>query len=455
MHEFTNSGEFAQTIGVNFPEKKQADTTPPRRPNTAAFIEVDPPTFDLPTPGLPYSFPVSALPAKFRQIVTDLSQGLNFPPDYTAAAMLAAVAAAMRKKWRLQVIPGWVEYSNIYLALVGDPRAGKTHPLRWIFRPLQEMDTTAFEAFEAERLIWEGLPEDEKRGKPEPFPVACLVEDTTVESLQDVLKENPLGLTLQTDELAAWFNSFTRYSRGGNDKAFWLKVFNNLGATITRKTARKKLPEIFLSVVGTIQPEVLAECVEALKLEADGLLQRMLFANLPNAKKNYLPYGTASNQTGQTWAAIIQEVINTPAPDLVYISPEADKIRRIFNRETTDRINLDHTPPLVQEVLGKFDNHLHRIALILHVMNGGGPQITGETMEGAGNICLYFIASAFDLMGKRDKLVKPSDLDPATVAALVKEVGQVKAAARLGISRGSVQGLVKKFEQGGKGAANG
>ena len=69
-----------------------------------------------------------------------------------------------------------------------------------------------------------------KEGKPpplkpaaadhvEPFvPTQMVVEDTTIESVVDVVRGNPRGVILWRDELTGWLQNLARYC-GGNDRA--------------------------------------------------------------------------------------------------------------------------------------------------------------------------------------------------------------------------------------------
>jgi hypothetical protein len=113
-----------------------------------------------------------------------------------------------------------------------------------------------------------------------------LVEDTTTEALAAVLEENPRGVWVMRDELAAWAKSMDQYRSGGKgaDRQFWLSAWSNSYVSVDRKGRGEPmvLPTPFIGVSGSIQPSVLPELGAD---REDGLLDRFLFA-YPNTKRS-------------------------------------------------------------------------------------------------------------------------------------------------------------------------
>jgi hypothetical protein len=64
-----------------------------------------------------------------------------------------------------------------------------------------------------------------------------LLQDTTIEATQDILKDSPNGVLCFQDELSGWFGSMDKYSnaRGAaKDRAFWLEAFNGAPYSVHR-----------------------------------------------------------------------------------------------------------------------------------------------------------------------------------------------------------------------------
>jgi hypothetical protein len=82
---------------------------------------------------------------------------------------------------------------------------------------------------------------------------------------------------LWRDELAAWLANLGRYANGGSDRAQWLEAWAAAGVTINRRSrgAPLHLPNFPVSVIGSIQPDRLAE---ALAGSDDGMAARFLYA---------------------------------------------------------------------------------------------------------------------------------------------------------------------------------
>ena len=108
---------------------------------------------------------------------------------------------------------------------------------------------------------------------------SVVVDDVTVERLADILDENPRGVTSAQDELSGWVLSMNQYKAGGKgaDRQFWLRVWSNAPVKVDRKS--RKVPAIiaepWVSVVGSIQPEILPELHIG---RNDGMLDRFLYS---------------------------------------------------------------------------------------------------------------------------------------------------------------------------------
>jgi hypothetical protein len=57
---------------------------------------------------------------------------------------------------------------------------------------------------------------EERRACAPPKQKRVLLQDTTIEAVQEVIKDSPNGLLYYQDELSGWFGAMDKYSRGAN-----------------------------------------------------------------------------------------------------------------------------------------------------------------------------------------------------------------------------------------------
>ena len=100
----------------------------------------------IPQTGLP----LYAFPEKIREIVLDLSRYENFNVEYTVSIILSAVATAIGNSCHIRIKGEWKTAPSLYMMLVGRPGLGKTPPLGFIYRPINEQDDRMFEKFNEE-----------------------------------------------------------------------------------------------------------------------------------------------------------------------------------------------------------------------------------------------------------------------------------------------------------------
>jgi hypothetical protein len=82
-----------------------------------------------------------------------------------------------------------------------------------------------------------------KQGLPAPPPPRrptaerVHVNDTTIEALIQILKENPRGVMLERDELVGWVKSMDQYKAGGKgaERQYWLSAWSNRPVSVDRK----------------------------------------------------------------------------------------------------------------------------------------------------------------------------------------------------------------------------
>ena len=111
-----------------------------------------------------------------------------------------------------------------------------------------------------------------------------IVKDTTIEKLQMILGDNPEGCMLLWDELATFFAGLEKAGRE-TDRGFLLEAWNGLNSYTVDRVTRESviIDKLCLSILGTIQPEVLLKYARQSidKHGSDGFLPRFQLVIFP------------------------------------------------------------------------------------------------------------------------------------------------------------------------------
>ncbi|MHB1422806.1 MAG: DUF3987 domain-containing protein [Gemmataceae bacterium] len=250
----------------------------------------------------PYEpFPLNALPGGPRDFVRQAAAALGCDPALVALPVLAALAAAIGNTRAIRLKRGWTEPAILWTALVSDSGTLKSpaHCLavNHLFRAQEQLlvqHKSACAAHEAELESWKKSKADgfNPGAKPErPVLGRCIVSDTTIEKLGEILEENPRGLLVARDELSGWIGSFTKYKgrASGSDVPNWLELHRAGTVMIDRKSGERRtlfIKRAAASVTGGIQPGVLSKSLTGDLLDS-GLAARLLLSWPPRQRKSW------------------------------------------------------------------------------------------------------------------------------------------------------------------------
>lgn len=359
-------------------------------------------------------FPLDVFPAYQQQAIESLYQDLNYPKEFTAAAMLYAASVAIGNTYRVEVKNGWQEGACIYLALVARPGTNKTHPLSFAIEPIEERDKKTFYQYEQLRKEYDkaialSKKEREENGIAEPVrPVWMkhLLTDYTPEGLAEVHKYNKRGIGVYADELAGWFKNFNKYNKG-SETEFWLSAFSGRPITIDRKTVEPTyISQPFISVAGTIQTGLLLEMAK--DRTQNGFMDRILFVYPDDIKKPYFSETELSPAVMQRWKNTIARLIYEPVsldenncakPEVLRFNREARAAFIAWQKTNADECNQAETDALAG-IYSKLEIYTIRLALILQMLywasaEGDKTEITVRAVKGAIKLTEYFRRSAY------------------------------------------------------------
>lgn len=265
------------------------------------------------------AFDVELLPPSFQPLVQDISERMQAPADYAAAAAVVTLAGCVNR--RATVIPkqadtSWQVVLNLWGAIVAPPGMMKSPILRAVTLPLARIEekwraeyesacgdfTLEKERAELRWQAWrEGYKRAVKKGKAEPVqPDTTLrpptqqrlvVCDATFEKLHEILAQNPAGVFVLRDELSGWLSELERLGREG-ERGFFLQAWNgDVGFTVDRiMRGSIHVPAVCVSLLGAIQParlrSYLAEAIENGPGD-DGLFERFQIVVWPDLPRSW------------------------------------------------------------------------------------------------------------------------------------------------------------------------
>lgn len=393
----------------------------------------------LPVPGLRPEL----LPAAVRAWCEDAAEGLQVPLDFTGIPAMVGLAAALGRTLALRMKrhDAWLEHPVLWGCVVGRPSTGKTPAISPTRRMLDRLEAEERERYacaardhEAKVMIAEAsraqAREDVRRALKKgdrgaaqaaadaamfedepPTEPRLVVNDATIEKFGELLNRNPRGLVLIRDELAGWLASLDREGREG-DRAFWLEAWNGAGSFTVDRIGRGtiRIEACTASIMGGAQPGKVAEYVrQAVRggFADDGLIQRFQLAVYPDlpASWRYSDRAPDPRAQAQAWEAFRRlrtlepMAIGAEQPDgfeLPFLRFD-DEAQGLFIEWITGHMirlrNADETPA-VESHLAKYPSLVGRLALVLHLADGGTGPVPADVLATALDWTAYLEAHA-------------------------------------------------------------
>ena len=362
-------------------------------------------------------FNPNLLPEGVKEFAKDVAYRMdNAPIEFSAITTMLVLSASIGS--RVLVRPKQMDTTfsvvpNSWGIIIGPPSIKKTPIYTECLRPLIEAEKKKYiEHEEAVELYKEELrtykyklklseKELEKKSAvdfptepKEPIRTRYTCQDTTVEALTVIMKDNPNGILNTVDELAGFLASLNKVGREG-DRAFYLEAFSGKHPKNVDRIGRKSdyIPQVCASIFGTIQPDKLSSLIESTNKGAsggDGLLQRFQFMvmiektefiyvdKVPDllAEKNYndlivMLLESDPIEFGAQWDEQRKEVYFS-------FSPDASETFQQWTEHNQEKIEYEvDVNVALSSHLGKFNGLFASIALILFYAD----RVRGYTQE--------------------------------------------------------------------------
>ncbi|MDE3021831.1 MAG: DUF3987 domain-containing protein [Pseudomonadota bacterium] len=394
--------------------------------------------------------PVILLPQVLRDWIMDEAERMPCPPDYIAACVIVALGAIIGTRCAIKPksLDSWLVVPNLWGGIVGLPSAKKSPAINMALKPLERLIARAkeayqaeVEAFEIEKIIYEVKKEDisrrlkatvkdEKKDdlnsvtmelkdlrhqtQQDPILRRYKSNDTTIEKLGELLRENPAGLLVLRDELVGLIAPWDREGREG-ERAFYLEAWNGNASFDTDRIGRGSIfiSNLCVSIFGGIQPDKLIGYLEQTTkdLANDGMLQRFQLLVYPDncvwKWRNRAPAKDACDNAFAvfdmladldpvTWGA-------TPASEsakfpFFYFDKEAQEIFIQWSSGLHQIKLPDEEHSIIVQHLAKFDKLFPALALIFHLVDcattGHYGPVTAEAAQRATAWCDYLESHA-------------------------------------------------------------
>jgi hypothetical protein len=345
-------------------------------------------------------FPIDAFDPDWQQFLMAMDKTLNFAPEYVACSMISAVSTLIGNRVKLQVKEGYEASLIFWFVCVGSPGTTKSHPVKKVLEPIDEINYSRFQVYEKEYTNWEALDPDEKRKHPQPMFEQLVINDATVEAVAQVLNFAPNGVLYYKDEIVGFFKSMNQYRKGA-DEEFWLSSFDNGSRQINRKTQKTiYLRKIFVNIIGTIQDAILNTLTKDFK--ENGFLDRFLFTKSIN---RVLPISDEDlDHSFITWWTDYIKFVNRvfvnfskDEPLIVKMTAEGWEAFKETDAQFVKMVTSEDIDEGVKNSLSKVRTYLPRFALLFaiveHFATGVELEVTPKEIRQAKRLLDYFFST--------------------------------------------------------------
>jgi hypothetical protein len=303
------------------------------------------------------------------------AQNFNISSEILVFCLLPILSARIPSETRLMINPGtdYLVPALRWTALIGETGTKKSPVLKALLAPLLNIQKQISAKYKAEKDIYDKdynlwkTEKVDKRGE-EPTPPApmldCYFSDFTIESIGQSISDRPDDSYLVfVDELAGFFKSMDAYRKGGGDRQKWLDLYNAGALKINRKGSPTIFcPHTSVSILGGLQPSVLAQMIKDDSSAEDGLWNRFMFCRLPQTKTDAFSHNSVS--LFECLLALYTNLSSAPVIEHT-LSDAAKTLWKVWHDDVEDKVMVE-TSELLRGTYAKAEGIAGRNALIVH-----------------------------------------------------------------------------------------
>jgi hypothetical protein len=391
------------------------------------------------------AFPVKSLPDWGAAMVEAVAESTQTPPDLAGVVYLGVLAAAAGGRAEVEVQPGWREPVNLYAAPAMPPGSRKSAVFREMTTPLLDAERALQESARtdiadsvilreiAQEAAKRAISEAAKKGGTDeakanaiaakvqaeeitiPAWPRLVADDATPEALISLLCEQRGRMAVLSAEGDLFDIMSGRYSRDGQVPNLGVFLKGHAGDLLLvdrkgREPERIEAPA--LTIVVTIQPQVLLDIARRPVLRGRGLLARVLYC-LPPDTVGYrrVEVETVPDDVRAAWhrqvKALALSLADWTDPAVLMLTPEARKLLAEYQEEIEPRLRASGGDLAeLRDWASKLAGAAVRLAALLHLAahleDGYQRPVDADTMERAVELGRYFTEharAAFRQMG--------------------------------------------------------
>ena len=332
--------------------------------------------------------PLDAFPQKLQDIIFEVTHIEQFDMEYLTISMLSAAATAIGNSCHIRIRGSWKSSPALYVILIGRPGQGKTPPLDYAFRPLQEHDFQMVSKFIEENKRYAELNAGNKGNATDtdkPVLVQTILSDLTQEAMMRIHNDNQRGIVILVDEIMGFFNSIYRY----NDSPLLTQLLTAYsGKPLKVSRCNNPVPIIIphpcINIIGTTQTQRIGELFTKENVSS-GLIDRILFLHpknrdIPKMEENQNA-GAQGNDKAESayrkWKAVIDKLLSLEPdhddkgiimPKVLNMSEDAYRCYAKWKNALVEKANGVEDERLIDSRMMKADSNVARLALIFQLL---------------------------------------------------------------------------------------
>jgi hypothetical protein len=369
-----------------------AEEVPPD--STTTTVRVEPVDCFTTYDNSPAEVTADEAPPALWPFIQDTAERMGVATSSVTLAALVTCSAVISDEWRLQPKRHdytWTENARLWGAIVGPPSILKTPVIKACTEPIDRLEIKAHEQWKEDMARYEILHDEWKaagdKSTPEPQQPKkprYLVESTTIEALQEVLRDDKDArniapakkVLVRQDELGEWIANLDRYSGGrtGGDRGAYLRLFNG-GRFSVDRIGRGSFNSSSWSgcLLGGVQPEPIQRI--AAQSVDDGLLQRFSYdvpPPHPGDGADRSPNRAALDRYHQLipkLAALHPASTPEHRPNYVALHADAHAYRESIEGLAGSVAAMPDTSSRLQSALGKWPGLFARLCLTCHLID--------------------------------------------------------------------------------------
>lgn len=281
--------------------------------------------------------PIDGLSESIQQIIEEHTKVYQCPRDLIVSAIFSIVGSAAGK--RLVIDSG--KYRNfplLWLVIVAKSGMNKSAPIKKLLQPVRDVDAENYKTYKDGLKMWQDSGEQGQK----PSFVQHLICDSTPEARNQVLSRNPNGILVFRDEVKGFLDDIGRYNKSGEISQL-LSMFDADDVVINRKTDEPILiQKPFMSVIGTIQPDVLSSTFGSDLLMSNGFNQRWLFCYPNECPPTMYTDSRVSKEICDAWNEYIKKLMEFDEQITLYFDDEAKAVYiEYYNRLQQKKMEAD------------------------------------------------------------------------------------------------------------------